>query len=169
MKRIIISRTDSIGDSILTLPLCGYLKQLYPELHITYLGKAYTKDVVMCSKHIDAFEEFVEGKSVEHYASQLKALDADTIVHVFPRPELAKAAKQAGIQTRVGTSGRLYHLTTCNKRVKFSRKRSDLHESQLNFKLLKGLGINLSPSLDEVAAYYGVEQGSGAARPWRTS
>ena len=42
----------------------------------------------------------------------------------------------------------------CNRRIWFSRKNSDLHESQLNFALLKHWGIN-TPSLEEIPTLYG--------------
>ena len=36
---IIISRTDNLGDVMLTLPLCGYIKSIAPETKIYFLGK----------------------------------------------------------------------------------------------------------------------------------
>ena len=82
----------------------------------------------------------------------MKSLQADSIVHVFPNKELATLAKKAKIPIRIGTSHRLYHLFTCNKRVDFSRRKSDLHESQLNFALLKPLGIHAAPKLEEIVS-----------------
>ena len=49
---------------------------------------------------------------------------------------------------RIGTAHRIFHLLTCNYRLSFSRKQSLLHESQLNFELLKPLGFNETPSFD---------------------
>ena len=37
VKKIIISRTDAIGDVILTLPICGILKMYYPDCKIVFL------------------------------------------------------------------------------------------------------------------------------------
>jgi len=39
MKRILISRTDSIGDVALTLPMCQALRNKYPEAEIISLVK----------------------------------------------------------------------------------------------------------------------------------
>ena len=156
MKHIIISRTDSIGDCVLTLPLCGYLKRIYPETKISYLGKSYVKDIVYICNHVDTFVEYKENESIESNTELLKNCNADCIIHVFPRPELAKAAKKAGIKYRVGTTGRLYHLLNCNKLARFSRKKSELHESQLNFKLLKALNVDYMPDLKEISGMYGL-------------
>lgn len=161
MKRIIISRTDSIGDTILTLPMCGYLKKVMPDTTIIYLGKGYVKPIVSLSEHVDEFAEFVEGSNHEDL---LASLNADAIIHVFPRKTLAQAARNTGIPVRIGTAGRSYHWGACNKKVKFTRKRSDLHESQLNFKLLKGIGIDYAPHLEEIDQYYGVKKSSGKSK-----
>ena len=45
VNRIIISRTDSIGDVMLTLPMCVWLKKNIPGVELIYLGKNYTKPV----------------------------------------------------------------------------------------------------------------------------
>lgn len=159
ISSIIISRTDSIGDSVLTLPLCGYIKSINPKIKIIYLGKAYVADVIKASRHIDDFAVFSEDD--KDLTATLKSLKADAIIHVFPRKEIAIAAKEAGIKYRVGTTGRAFHLLNCNKRVHFSRKRSEFHEAQLNFKLLKGLDVNHHPKLSELNNLYGVKQVDG--------
>jgi ADP-heptose:LPS heptosyltransferase len=74
---------------------------------------------------------------------KLVSLHASTIIHVFPRKEIARAAKDAKIPVRIGTSHRIFHLLTCNKLLNLGRKNSDLHESQLNFRLLAPLGIEV--------------------------
>ena len=79
-----------------------------------------------------------------------KELDIDVIIHVFPNKKIAQLAKKAKTKIRVGTSHRLYHFWTCNKRVSFTRKKSDLHESQLNYELLRALGLKEIPSLNAI-------------------
>ena len=151
-KHIIISRTDSIGDVVLTLPLAGYLKKEFPDCKISFLGKNYTRDVILSSSAVDSFVGLEELD--ENPVGLLKSLYADIIIHVFPRRELAKAAKKAGIPVRIGTSHRSFHRFTCNKRPNFTRRRSDLHEAQLNFKLLEPLGLNFIPRPDEIPELY---------------
>ncbi len=152
-KRIIVSRTDSIGDVMLTLPICHWIKQQAPSAHIIFLGKGYTKSVVEAYKEVDQFEDWahVSDADGEAQLSWMKALNADVILHVFPKKELASLAKKAKIPVRIGTSHRLYHVLTCTHRVSFTRKNSDLHESQLNFELLRPLGLTEIPELDEIS------------------
>jgi ADP-heptose:LPS heptosyltransferase len=119
------------------------LKQLLPGCTVIFLGSSYTKDIVACCPDVD---EFYDWKTAD-----LADIKADTIIHVLPRPELAKAARRAKIQNRVGTTNRLYHWWTCNWLIKLSRKNSDLHEAQLNLKLLGFMeGVKKEYSLPEV-------------------
>jgi ADP-heptose:LPS heptosyltransferase len=145
MKRILISRTDSIGDVALTLPMCQALRNKYPDAEIIFIGKNYTRPVVNCFAAIDAFWDIDELIN-QPLATQLQQLKADCIIHVFPNKKLAFLAKKAKIPMRIGTSHRVFHLFTCNERPNFTRKNATLHESQLNFHLLAPLGINEIPS-----------------------
>jgi len=151
-KRIIISRTDSIGDVMLTLPLCHWLKQQAPSCHIIFLGKGYTKAVVESYKDVDQFEDWgnIQKAAKDVQLTWMQALQADVIIHVFPNKEVAALAKKARVGMRIGTSHRLYHLWTCTHKVSFSRKKSDLHEAQLNFELLRPLGLTAIPDLTDL-------------------
>lgn len=158
---IILSRTDSIGDVVLTLPMAGYIKQHFPNCKIIFLGRNYTRDVVALSKHVN---EFVSWDDVE----VRKNLKADVILHVFPVKEIAKQAKQNGIKLRVGTKNRLYHWLYCNKLVNLSRKNSPLHESQLNIKLLDFLNIPADVKLTDVKNNYGFTKAEPLAEEWKS-
>ena len=61
-KRIVISRTDSIGDVILTLPLAGILKKKFPDSKIIFLGNSYTEAIVRVSVYVDEFINWDELK-----------------------------------------------------------------------------------------------------------
>ena len=156
-QNILISRTDAIGDVVLTLPLAGIIKEFIPNSKVFFLGKSYTKDIILLSKHIDGFINWSELDIIptKEQIDKIKEYQIDTIIHVFPNKNIAKIAKQAGIRNRIGTTHRIFHWTTCNKLLSFSRKKSDLHEAQLNTKLLKPLGIDRKFNLDELGSYYG--------------
>lgn len=154
---ILISRTDSIGDVVLTLPMAGIIKQQLPGSKVIFLGRNYTKDVVNLSEHINEFVSYDEilKLSAQEQVDALKQLNASHIIHVFPVKHIAQLAKKAGIKYRIGTTNRLWHWFTCNVRISLSRKNSNLHEAQLNAKLLAPLNIKTDFSTEELAAYYG--------------
>ncbi len=138
--KIIISRTDNLGDVILTLPLALRLKKLYPQCQLGFIGKTYTRPLIELCPAID---EFI---NCDQLSSDLKA---DLILHVFPNRKIQKLARQ--IPLRIGSARRWRHWLSCNRLVFFSRKKSSLHEAQLNFYLLKPLLEKFAiPSLAEL-------------------
>lgn len=151
-KRIVISRTDSIGDVMLTLPLCAWIKKNFPTATIVFLGKGYTRAVVESYQTVDDFEDWEDYSNLTSTEQRIKFafLQADVLIHVFPNKEIAKLAKKVVIPVRIGTSHRSYHRFTCTHRPNFTRKRSELHEAQLNHELLRPLGLSEIPSLDEL-------------------
>lgn len=154
---IIVSRTDSIGDVVVTLPLAGIIKQNLPNSRIIFLGRNYTKDVIALCEHVDEFLSYDAILKLENNERiiTLEKLNATHIIHVFPVKEIAILAKKAGIPNRIGTTNRLWHWFTCNIKIKLSRKNSNLHEAQLNTKLLEALGIKKEFDLDEINSAYG--------------
>ncbi|WP_233496684.1 glycosyltransferase family 9 protein [Mucilaginibacter hurinus] len=155
---ILISRTDAIGDVVLTLPVCGYLKSRFPEVTISFLGRTYTAPVINACTAVDYFINYDElsalSKTEQIEALQIKNFDA--VIHIFPNKHVAHLTKAAGIKWRIGTTNRFFHWFTCNKLVKLSRKNSDLHEAQLNMALLKPFGIPILP-LKDVHKFYAFE------------
>ena len=122
-KRIVISRTDNIGDVILTLPLAGILKEKYPDCKIIFLGNSYTEAIVRVSVYVDEFINWEELKDDARAVETLKGYEADFFIHVFPNKKIAYLALKAKIPNRIGTLGRAFHFFSCNKKVYFSRKK----------------------------------------------
>lgn len=151
VRRVLICRTDNIGDVVLTLPLAGCLRERIPEVSVDFLCRAYAAPIAKQCRHVgrvlelEAHPEMVE--LFQHY---------DTVIFAFPDRRLAHAARRARVARRIGTSHRWYHWYTCNQLAHFSRKRSTLHEAQLNFKLLKPLGIDVVPTFADISNWYGL-------------
>lgn len=148
----LISRTDSIGDVVLTLPLCAWIKEQFPKSKILFLGRTYTAPIL---KRYEAIDEVInwdeiQAKPLEEQISFFKEWKINTCIHVFPNKEVARVIKKAGIQNRIGTSHRLFHWTTCNIRPNFTRKNSNFHESQLNFELLRPIGLKELPTKEQL-------------------
>ena len=156
-NKIVISRSDSIGDVVLTLPIAGILKEKFPEVEIVFLGNTYTAPIIKCSVHVNDVWEWREITqwSYDEQVKWLKEQNVDTFLHIFPRKEIARFAKKAGVKHRIGTSHRSFHLITCNHLLNFTRKRSELHEAQLNTKLLAPLDISSDYSLEQLTNYVG--------------
>ncbi|AHJ99225.1 glycosyltransferase family 9 protein [Hymenobacter swuensis] len=154
MSTFLISRTDAIGDVVLTLPVAGRLKQLFPGCRVILLGRTYTQAVAAACPWIDDFLNVDELQQLPQ-AAQIAALrntEATTILHIFPNKVLARLARQAGIKVRIGTRSRWFHWVTCNHLVALSRRHSPLHEAQLNLELLRPLTAETSVLLQAEVA-----------------
>jgi len=153
-RTFLISRTDAIGDLVLTLPVAGRLKQLFPGCRVLLLGRTYTQAVADACPWVDAFLNFDELQQLPEAAqvTALRATQTDTILHVFPNRHLAWLARKAGIRHRLGTRNRWFHWLTCTKLVSLSRRNSSLHEAQLNLQLLQASDALGVMPLPEVAS-----------------
>jgi len=149
--RIIVSRTDRLGDVVLTLPLCALLQSRLGA-EVIVLGRRYTRPLLEASPHVDGVLEWEDESGDESTQRELlREVHADAIIHAFPRPAIARAARAARIPLRIGTSHRVFHWLTCNRLEHFSRRRSTLHEAQLNVRLARRfLGPDI-PSLAELS------------------
>jgi ADP-heptose:LPS heptosyltransferase len=151
-KRIAIIRTDSIGDVMLTLPLAGIIKQYYPFAEITFVGKSYTRDIIQRCPHVDVFfnvDNWIENSEHE-IIREIQNFNWDAVIFALPQADIMRWCKLAQVPVRIATAHRWSSWRFANYRCFFSRKRSDLHEAQLNTKLLAPLGIRRDWSLQEL-------------------
>ena len=152
-QTFLVSRTDAIGDVVLTLPVAGQLKLLFPSCRVVLIGRTYTAAVAAACPWIDDFlnfDELLQEPKTEQIAA-IRRYEAAAIIHVFPNKVLARLAQITGIPVRIGTRNRWQHWLTCNRLVALSRRHSLLHEAQLNLKLLQPLGIAQQPDIAEAA------------------
>jgi ADP-heptose:LPS heptosyltransferase len=131
---------------------------MYPNCTIYFLGQIYTKDVIELCEHVDKFIDWQEIKKMSFKAqiAYLKKLNISIALHIFPNIQISWLLKRVGVPIRIGSSRRWYHWLFCNKKISFTRRQSNLHESQLNTNLLIPLGLNQLLPLSKIAAFYGV-------------
>lgn len=136
--RWLISRTDRLGDLLLTIPVGNFIRHHLSEVEPVFLVSAYAAPLL--DHHVPPFPYVVweDLRSLRGY---------EAIIHAFPRWLIAWRAWRSGISRRVGTGARWYHWLTCTDLPFIRRRRSGKHEAYLNLQLLCPL---LSPSLCEV-------------------
>ena len=165
----LVSRTDAIGDVVLTLPVCGRLRELYPGCRVVLIGRSYTAAVAAACPWVDDFlnlDELLPLPEAQQVAA-LRRFGAAAIVHVFPNKLLARLARKARIPMRIGTRNRWQHWLTCNRLVALSRRHSPLHEAQLNLQLLRPLGGAPATPLPAVAPLVRLEAPEPLSETWQ--
>ena len=93
--RILLSRTDSIGDVVLTLPTAHVIKKHFPEAEVLFMGRTYTQPIIERCSAVDQFVNWddIENLSQEDAVRSISELNCDTCIHVFPRKNIAGLAK----------------------------------------------------------------------------
>lgn len=138
-RRIIVSRTDRIGDVVLSLPVFASLKECFPQASLTALVRGYTADVASSFPSVDDVTVYEDSDSLLTTIRKLKRLHADTILLLYPRFRLAAAAFLARIPVRVGTAYRWYSFLN-NTKVREHRKHSVKSEAEYNLSLAEAIG-----------------------------
>lgn len=146
---IAVTRMDNIGDAVLTFPMLGIIRNIYPNCRISFIGRLYVKPVLSITSNIDNFIDIdvlmgmVEKESMDY----IKELNIDILIHLNSNRAFAKIAYVAGIGIRIGSVRRLYNLFYCNRLVYFlDHRKSTKHVSDRNIKFLKHLGGNIKYS-----------------------
>ena len=140
-KRIIVARTDRIGDVVLSLPVFASLKRCFPDSELTALVSSYASAVVSLSRSVDRTIAISPDESIRSISRKMRQANADSIIMLFPRFRLSLASLLAGIPTRVGTAYRWYSFLF-NLKVHEHRKDSTKSEAEYNLALARALGCN---------------------------
>ncbi|MDD5225637.1 MAG: glycosyltransferase family 9 protein [Candidatus Omnitrophica bacterium] len=143
--RILITRTDRIGDLVLTTPLFKALREKFPKAHLAALvflehheivqGNPYLDEVILYDKK--GSERGIVGQW--RFGRKLRSKRFDVAVHAHGTNRMHLAAWLAGIPVRIGYDRRapwaLTHVHPYNK------KEGKKQESEYLFELLDLLGV----------------------------
>ncbi|MEX2117375.1 MAG: glycosyltransferase family 9 protein [Bacteroidota bacterium] len=141
-QKILIIRTDRIGDVVLSLPMIAALKSLVPESFVAFLLRSYTRDLVADQPGLDQillYDRGGERKRFREMLSELRSHRFDAVIVTYPTLRLALLVFLARIPWRVGTGYRWYSFLL-NKRIYEHRKTAEKHEAEYNLSLLKVFG-----------------------------
>ena len=143
-KRILIVRTDRLGDVVLTLPLLPLLRSCFPDAHIAMLLNRYTGEIVEGNPYLNELIWYDDRRKLIPFMamrSEIRQRRFDVAVVVYPRHRLAWLMALAGIPVRIGTGFRLYSFLF-NRRVYEHRKDAAKHEVDYNIGLLREIGCH---------------------------
>lgn len=82
-RRIVLSRTDRLGDLILSTPAIATLRRSFPSAHITLVCSRYNAVVVARSTDVDEVVELAEPTAAD--ASRHRFSDVDLAIALAPR------------------------------------------------------------------------------------
>lgn len=122
-KRILIARTDRLGDLILTTAIPREIKKKWPDSFVAILLRSYTKAVYENNPYVDEIitDDFTEESRSETFWQKVKELKnykfTDALM-LLPTERLNFMFFWAGIPNRVGVGHRLFQFLAFTKYVK---------------------------------------------------
>lgn len=145
LKKILVTRTDRIGDMVLSTPVFSEIKKAFPEAEVTALCQPVTAPILRGNPNID--EIIVYDKRGAHrsfiktilFAMQLRKQKFDCVVCLHPTNRVHIISFFAGIPLRVGYDKKMSFLL--NKKISDKKYEGLKHESEYNFDLLEQIGI----------------------------
>lgn len=144
--RIIISRTDKIGDLILSIPSFFMAKKMYPEAEIILLVRNYNYEIVKNLPFIDRVYKIDDFRQ-EELLEKIKYFNADVFVALYNDSYIAKLAKASGARRRIGPISKLSSIFAFNYGVYQKRSKSIKNEADYNLDLIRKID---SKRFDEV-------------------
>ncbi|MBI4395263.1 MAG: glycosyltransferase family 9 protein [Candidatus Omnitrophica bacterium] len=161
VKKILVTRTDRIGDVILSTPVFEAIKKRYPHAYVAVMVFKETAALVRGNPWID--EVIIYDKKGNHrswwrtffFGLELrkKYFDLSINLHATNRVNLicwlANIPIRIGYQVELGRHGRNHFLLThCIKEKKWEGKK---HEAEYNFDLLELIDV---PKPEKLELYF---------------
>ncbi len=144
-ERILVVRTDRIGDVLLSTSVLKVLRHQYPLSYIAMMVSPYTREIVDGNPFLD--EVIVLDKDGSHqgflatikFVTELKKKKFDLAVILHPTLRIHLICFLADIRERIGYDRKASYFLT--KAIPHHKQEGDRHEVEYNFDLLKALGI----------------------------
>jgi len=144
-KRILVTRTDRIGDVVLSTPVLRALRTAYPCAYLAMLVRPYTRAVVEGNPYVDdviAYDKKECDRNVFRFFSFIRSLrqkrfDCAIVLHPTNRDHLIVFL--SGIKRRIGYGRKLGFLLT--DRLAHDKQLGQKHESDYALDMARWLGI----------------------------
>lgn len=145
--KVLIIRTDRLGDTILASPTWQSLKDARPETQVTLLTRRARLPLFESDPQLHAVLSFPEeGRgAVDELARQLSALRFDALLVLYLDREVARLVRKVSSPLKAGPLSKPWSWFLFNRPVRHKRSRASLHEADYNGLLLEKLGVAYQP------------------------
>ena len=142
LKSIIVSRTDKIGDLILSIPAFATLRSMYPDATISVLVRNYNYDIV---KSLPCIDEAIaiDSYSDDELKTKIRKLKADAFVALYSDAKVLKLCRMSQAAIKVGPLSKVGSFFVYSHGIRQRRSESVKNEAQYNLDLIKRLNTRL--------------------------
>lgn len=141
-KRILVVRTDRVGDVCFITPTLRELKKYFPDSYIATLTQPHTSNLILNNPYVDAI--ITDDLNKENFWKVIKEVRKHKFTHALLMLPTERAAYQlffAGIPTRVGVGHILYEVITFMKSVSRHDYTPLRHEADYCMDLARKIGL----------------------------
>ena len=149
IKRIIVSRTDKIGDLILSIPSFFMIKKMYPNAELVVLVRKYNYEIVKNLPYIDRIMK-IDEYSQSDLIEKIAYFKADVFIALYNDSFVAKLARASKAKIKIGPISKLSSIFTYNKGVWQKRSKSIKNEGKYNLDLVRKLNKELYQKVYEL-------------------
>lgn len=139
---IIVSRTDKIGDLVLSIPSFFMIKKMYPKSILTVLVRNYNYDVVKNLPYVDKVIK-IDDYSENELLSLIEKIRADIFIALYTDKLVGKIARASKAKKRLGPYSKLHSYFSYNRGVFQKRSESIKNEAEYNLDLVRALDKEL--------------------------
>jgi lipopolysaccharide heptosyltransferase II len=146
-RRIVVVRTDRLGDVVLATPLVRALRNTFPDAHLAALVRPYARDVLVGNPHLDEIlvdDRDGAGRGARGFWRGVAALRRrrfDTALLLLPTSRAAWMLFFAGIRRRIGVGHKFYEVVTGMESVSRHGYVPLRHEADYCLDLGRRLGV----------------------------
>lgn len=167
IKTILVSRTDRLGDLVLSTPVFQAIKENYPDRMLVVLVNEGSSEILESNPYIDELIKFSPKGRHKGFLGffrlrrDIRKHRPECAVILFTRLKIAASVFFAGVRYRIGPVSKLHARFLFNRGIRQARSTVEMHEAEYNLNLLLPLGIkpwgrNYSP-LVKVPDQYKIE------------
>ena len=144
-KRILIIRTDRIGDVLLSTPAIKAVKDFYPNSFLAVMVRPYAKEIIEGNPYVDEliiYDKYGEQNNILSsikFAMNLKKKKFDLAIVLHPTNRVNLITFFAGIPERIGYNRKMGFLLT--KKMEDKKHLGEKHEMEYSFDIIRFLGI----------------------------
>src|SRR3989338_1309192 len=144
-KRIVLVRTDRLGDVILSTPVIKNLRLAYPNTYLAFVCQPYTKDVLLGNPYLDEVIIYDKDGQEKGFWGTLKFVQAlrkkkfDLAIVLHPTIRAHLFVFLAGIPRRMGWKIKMGRLLTDS--IPHKKQEGKKHEIEYNLDFLRYLNI----------------------------
>jgi len=141
-KRILIVRTDRVGDVCYITPSLRELKRTFPDAYIATLTQPHTSNLIKNNPYVDSI--LVDDLDKNKFWNVVRELRKHKFTHALLMQPTERAAYQlffAGIPYRVGVGRILYEVITLMRSVSRNKYIPLRHEADYCMDLARKIGV----------------------------